>query len=96
MVKVEFHLLGRAQICIADQAVDGALLKKDCALLYYLATTRTTQRRSVLAALLWGDYADAAARSNLRKTLSMLRKTLGNLLHFDHDPNRSGCWRVDV
>jgi DNA-binding SARP family transcriptional activator/predicted ATPase/ABC-type glycerol-3-phosphate transport system substrate-binding protein len=98
MVKVEFHLLGRAQICIADQAVDGALLKKDCALLYYLATTRTTQRRSVLAALLWGDYADAAARSNLRKTLSMLRKTLGNLLHFDHDQIglAAGAWTSDV
>ena len=51
--------------------------RKVRALLAYLAVNAARpQRREQLAALLWGDQAEAEARANLRKTLSRLRGAL--------------------
>ncbi len=62
---------------------DGALVafdtRKATALLSYLAVTARPQRRETLAALLWPEADDARARSALRRTLSVVRKELGDL-----------------
>lgn len=79
MDTIEFRLLGTPQILVNGSAVGGAISSKDCALLYYLAATRSAHSRSSLATLLWGESGDIAARGNLRKTLSVLHQTLGDL-----------------
>ena len=63
------------------RAADGAALRfptrKVQALFAYLLVTATQSHgRSKLAALLWGDHAEAEARANLRKALSRLRGCL--------------------
>jgi DNA-binding SARP family transcriptional activator len=52
--------------------------RKAVALLAYLATTGRPQRRETLAALLWPDTDEAHARSALRRTLSSVKKGLGD------------------
>ena len=63
------------------RAADGAALRfptrKVRALFAYLLVSATqSHARSKLAALLWGDHAEAEARANLRKALSRLRGCL--------------------
>ena len=62
---------------------DGAVVtfdtRKATALLGYLAVTGRPQRRETLAALLWPDADETRARSALRRTLSVIRKELGDL-----------------
>lgn len=64
--------------------LDGAPLTafgtdKVQALLAYLALeSRTPQRRETLAALLWPDHSEAAARTSLRQALYRLRRALGD------------------
>jgi DNA-binding SARP family transcriptional activator/predicted ATPase len=41
----------------------------------YLAVTNKVQTRGALAGLLWSDYPEHRARSNLRDTLALLRRT---------------------
>ena len=50
------------------------------------------QRRETLAALLWPDADDTRARSALRRTLSVIRKELGDLGP-THHPGRGGARR---
>jgi len=53
-------------------------IRKGQALLAYLALNPDDAiARSKLSALLWGDYEDERARSNLRETLNVVRKALG-------------------
>ena len=62
---------------------DGAVVtfdtRKATALLGYLAVTARAQRRESLAALLWPEADETRARSALRRTLSVIRKGLGDL-----------------
>ena len=51
--------------------------RKALALFAYLVTTQQPQARDRLLALLWPEYDAASARSNLRRTLSILRKHVG-------------------
>ncbi len=60
-------------------------LAKVQALLFYLAATGRVHTRSALAALLWGDLPDAAARANLRKALHELRQDLAPYLLIERD-----------
>ncbi len=53
---------------------------KGQALLAYLAVTRQAHSRSALAGLLWSDRPEADARTNLRVTLSQLRKVVGDVI----------------
>ena len=53
---------------------------KGQALLAYLAVTRQAHSRSALAGLLWSDMPEADARTNLRVTLSQLRKVVGDVV----------------
>lgn len=77
MADLRIRLLGVPQIEVegAGFAVDT---RKAVALLAYLAVTRQPQGRDTLAALLWPDYDGDSARSSLRRTLSALRKALGD------------------
>ncbi len=52
--------------------------RKAIALLVYLAMTARTQSRDRLTGLLWPDYDQDRARAALRRTLSALRKSLGD------------------
>lgn len=69
-------LLGAPEISVEgrDVAFDT---RKAVALLAYLVTTGRPHRRDALGALLWPEYDDARARAALRRTLSTLRKGLG-------------------
>src|SRR5688500_18644973 len=62
-------------------AVDGAPVQVDTrkatAMLVYLAVTGRTQSRDRLTGLLWPEYDQERARAALRRTLSTLRKALG-------------------
>jgi DNA-binding SARP family transcriptional activator/predicted ATPase/ABC-type glycerol-3-phosphate transport system substrate-binding protein len=77
---LELSLLGSPSAILDRTALGDTLLHKDLALLYYLAVCPGPQPRSVLAALLWGDLSEPAARANLRKSLSDLRLHLGSTL----------------
>ena len=51
--------------------------RKAMALLAYLAVTGENHSRHTLANLLWPEYDERRARADLRRTLSVLNKTLG-------------------
>ncbi|MEZ4646432.1 MAG: hypothetical protein R3E31_27540 [Chloroflexota bacterium] len=53
---------------------------KTQALLIYLAVTQQPHSRAALAALLWSDMPEEAARANLRMTLTRLRKAVAAYL----------------
>ncbi len=76
--------------------VAGLTSAKAQALLFYLAVTRQMHARPTLAALLWGDMPEAAARGNLRKALQQLRGRLGPCLRIERDAvglaEDAGCW----
>ncbi len=74
---LDIHLLGPPRI-----EVDGAPLdvdtRKAVALLAYLAVTGRAHSRDALADLLWPDSDPESGRAALRRTLSVLRKGLGD------------------
>ncbi len=70
-------LLGGFEASLDGHSVDGFSYNKMRALLAYLAVEREQDHnRGMLAELLWGDYEPIAARDNLRRTLSNLRRVL--------------------
>lgn len=77
MSKLVISILGTPQI-----EVDGIPVQVDTrkatALLVYLAVTGRTQSRDRLTGLLWPDYDQDRARAALRRTLSTLKKALGD------------------
>jgi TolB-like protein len=72
--------------------------RKGRALLSYLALhPRACEARHRLAALLWGDAPDSRARSNLRDSLSSLRRAgASTLLHNDGDLVRLDLDQMEV
>ncbi len=75
---------GRIAICLlgpVDIRVGGARLavdtRKALAMLAYLAVAARPMSREALAALLWPEADDVAARGALRRTLSVLHSGLG-------------------
>lgn len=78
MPDLKLSLLGGLEIG-RDVAAGSPLTRKARALLAYLAlNSGRDQSREKLAALLWGNTADAQARTSLRQTLSALRKALAS------------------
>ena len=84
MALLRLRLFGTFEATCAGQVVGQFRSDKSRALLAYLAIEgdRPHQRDS-LAALLWGEYGQQAARSSLRQTLSNLRQALAPLLEAD-------------
>ncbi len=76
----ELALLGNPELRLAGQFLTKLRSAKAYALLYYLAVTRRTQPRTVLAGLFWGDVDEYYARRNLNRTLSDLTKVIGDHL----------------
>jgi DNA-binding SARP family transcriptional activator len=82
---LELSLLGDPSATLDGQVLSESLLNKNLGLLYYLAVCDQPQSRVALAVLLWGDLSEAAARGNLRKSLSDLRQRLGDHLAIERD-----------
>ncbi|MFN2236248.1 MAG: ATP-binding protein [Anaerolineales bacterium] len=83
--RLRLYLFGTPQIEL-DGAPLGALKSvKARGILFYLAITGNAIPRSSLAALMWGETSESAARSNLRKALQQLRKYLNEFLSINRD-----------
>ncbi len=96
---LELTLLGNPEIRLAGQSLARLRSAKAYALLYYLAVTRRTQPRTVLAGLFWGDVDEYYARRNLNRTLSDLTKVIGDHLVVERHTlvfARSQNYRLDV
>ncbi|MBP7693892.1 MAG: tetratricopeptide repeat protein [Anaerolineales bacterium] len=74
------RLLGGLQVALHGVPLTDFVSAKAPALLAYLAVTSRPHRRETLAALLWGEHADADAKNNLRQALSSLRRPLAPFL----------------
>ena len=78
--QLRLALLGKPKFERNDQPLRGLTSVKGQALLVYLAVTGQPHSRSALAGLLWSDRPEADARTNLRVTLSQLRKVVGDVV----------------
>jgi TolB-like protein len=79
MEKLTIRLLGGIEIIASHQAQAAALNRKARALVAYLALQRgQPQSREKLAALFWENSPEEQARTNLRQTLSLIRKALNS------------------
>jgi predicted ATPase/DNA-binding SARP family transcriptional activator len=79
MAKLEIFLLGPFQVLLNEASVTAFESLKVRALLAYLAAEADRpQRREALAALLWPDWPQKSAMSNLRYALADLRKVIGD------------------
>jgi DNA-binding SARP family transcriptional activator/predicted ATPase len=79
MARLRLSLLGPFQAMLDECPITEFKSNKVRALLAYLAVEQDRpHRREVLAGLLWPDWPDRDALSNLRYTLSSLRKAIGD------------------
>ena len=77
MAHLEIKLLGPFQVLINGESATGFDSDKVRALLAYLAVEADRPvRREKLAGLLWPDFGESAARTNLRQALANLRRVL--------------------
>ena len=82
---LQIRLFGGLDIRCGGVPVGGFVSNKAPALLAYLAVTGRPQQRETLAALLWGEMADADAKNNLRQTLTSLRKVMDSAVLVTRD-----------
>lgn len=74
MALLEIRLFGSLQVCLDGEPLTELRSEKALALLTYLAVESCqVHRREKLAGLLWPDYTEKSARTNLRRALSDLR-----------------------
>lgn len=79
MAHLSLSLLGPFQVTLAGESVTDFESDKVRALLAYLAVEADRpHRRDSLAGLLWPDWPDRAARTNLRNALANLRRAIGD------------------
>ena len=79
MARLSLSLLGPVQVTLDGHPVTGFEYAKVRALLVYLAVeSGSVHSRDVLAALLWPDLPDGAARTNLRQVLTTLRHAIAD------------------
>ncbi|HEX7098724.1 MAG TPA: BTAD domain-containing putative transcriptional regulator [Acidimicrobiia bacterium] len=71
------RVLGDVDIRVGGRPIEVDT-RKALALLTYLAVSGTSASRDTLTALLWSDLDSNRGRGALRRTLSVLRKALGN------------------
>ena len=96
---LEIRLLGGIHLTLNQIGLTSFVSNKAPALLAYLAVTRRPHQRDALAALLWGELADADAKNNLRQTLSNLRRLLDPYLLVTRDTvafNLAASYDLDV
>ena len=79
MARLSLSLLGSFQVTLDGQPVKGFKSNRVRALLAYLAVEADRpHRREALAGLLWPEWPDRDALSNLRYSLSDLRRAIGD------------------
>ena len=96
--ELRLSLLGNPRLR-RDVAVTDLGSSKALALLAFLAVTGRPHLRSVLTGLLWADMPEPAARNNLSKALTLLRKMVGEHLSIDRREvafDRSSPYWLDV
>ncbi len=76
MPGLTIELLGAARITADEHTLD-LRVRKELALLAYLAVEQQRHRRESLLGLLWPDSPEDIARNNLRVVLAGLRRALG-------------------
>jgi len=77
--RLAIHCLGAFSVTLADVELSGFESDKARALLAYLATeSDRPHHRERLAGLLWPDFDDKSARTNLRRVLSNVRQVIGD------------------
>jgi len=82
MAQLVVHLFGGYRVELDGEPVDGFRTDKTRALLAFLVVEAgRPHRREALAALLWPDRPEAAARASLRQALSRLRHALHDANH---------------
>jgi len=99
MPRLSLRFLGPPLIELDGQPVQLGR-HKAVALLACLALTRQPHARDALATLLWPELDQSGARGQLRRTLSLLNRTLGRAwLAVDRETaawaGDAGCW-IDV
>ena len=84
MARLTLSLLGPLEVHLDGEPVTSLATSKVRALLAYLAVEAARlHRREVLSGLLWPDWPERSARTNLRNALSTLRTAIGDR---DADP----------
>jgi len=83
--RLAIYTLGGVRILRGGEAVDGLSHRKAEALLIYLASTRRSQPREVLADLLWDERTQSQSMANLRVVLTALRQKLGEYLTINRE-----------
>ena len=83
--ELRLFLFGKVTATIDGAPVQGFVSAKTLALLAYLAATRRPHSRDVLAALFWGEMAEADAKTNLRQAVANLKKLLEPYLILERD-----------
>ena len=79
MARLAVRLLGSMQVALDGTPLTGFESDKERVFLAYLAEeSQHSHRREKLAGLLWPERTEAAARNNLRRVLSNLRRLLGD------------------
>ena len=79
MPRLTLSFLGCFHVCLDNRPVTDFKSNKVRALLAYLAVEADRpHRREALAGLLWPDWPDRDALSNLRYALASLRRTIGD------------------
>jgi DNA-binding SARP family transcriptional activator/predicted ATPase len=79
MALLSIHVLGPFQAKLAGESVAGFATDKVRALLVYLALSPDRpHRREALAGLLWPEFPERSARTNLRNALANLRQVIGD------------------
>jgi DNA-binding SARP family transcriptional activator len=78
MPHLSIRVLGPLQVSLDGEPLSGFNSDKVRALLAYLASSPDhPHRREVLAGLLWPEFPERSARTNLRNALANLRHVLG-------------------
>ncbi len=75
---LEVRLLGKFEVCMDGRPVEMPLRAAQALLAYLVLNAGREQRREQVAGLIWPDMTDAKAQDNLRHTLWVIRKALGN------------------
>ena len=78
MARLSVSLLGSFKVTLDGEPVTYKYDKVLALLAYLVVEADRAHRRDVLAALLWPDYPNRVARTNLRNALSSLRKAIGD------------------
>ena len=82
---LKIYTLGGLRIQKGDEIVSGLETRKVEALLVYLAATRRSHPREVLAELFWEERPQRQSLSNLRVALASLRRHLGDHLEVSRE-----------